>query len=44
MLLFTAGKFSYKQYIYLGFKVLTALVTKSSIFWDITLHSPLKAN
>jgi hypothetical protein len=30
--------------IYVGFEVLTAVVTKSSIFWYITLHSPLRVN
>jgi hypothetical protein len=29
---------------YLGFEVLTAVVMKSTIFWDITACSPLKAN
>jgi hypothetical protein len=28
----------------MGFELLTAMVTKSSIFWDITSCSPLKAN
>jgi hypothetical protein len=27
-----------------GFEVLTAVVMKSTIFWDVTLHSPLKVN
>jgi hypothetical protein len=27
-----------------GFEVLTAVAMKNSIFWDITLHSPLKAD
>jgi hypothetical protein len=27
-----------------GFETLTAVVMKISIFWDITLYSPLKAN
>jgi hypothetical protein len=31
-------------YIYVGFEILIAVVTKSSIFWDITPCSPLKAN
>jgi hypothetical protein len=30
--------------ITVGFEVLTALVTKSAIFWDITPRSPLKVN
>jgi hypothetical protein len=29
---------------YAGFEVLTAVVMKSSIFWDITMCSPLKVN
>jgi hypothetical protein len=29
---------------YVGFEVLTAVVTKSSIFWDIMLYSPLEFN
>jgi hypothetical protein len=29
---------------YVGFEVLTAVIMKSSIFWDITLCSPLKDN
>jgi hypothetical protein len=27
-----------------GFEVLTAMVMKSTIFWDITLCNPLKVN
>jgi hypothetical protein len=27
---------------FVGFEVLTAVVRKSSIFWDVTPHSPLK--
>jgi hypothetical protein len=30
--------------IYAGFEVLTAVVMKSTIFWDITPYSPLKIN
>jgi hypothetical protein len=30
--------------VYVGFEVLTAVVIKSSIFWDITSCSPLKVN
>jgi hypothetical protein len=29
---------------YVGFEVLTAVVMKSSVFWDITPCSPLKVN
>jgi hypothetical protein len=29
---------------YVGFEVLTAVVMKSSIFWDIMLYSPLEVN
>jgi hypothetical protein len=29
---------------FVGFEVLTAVVMKSSIFWDITPCSPLKVN
>jgi hypothetical protein len=29
---------------YVGFEVLTAVVMKSSIFWDITPCNPLKVN
>jgi hypothetical protein len=29
---------------YVGFEVLTAVVMKSTIFWDITPCSPLKVN
>jgi hypothetical protein len=32
------------NHIYVGFEVLTAVIMMSSIFWDITLCSPLKAN
>jgi hypothetical protein len=28
----------------LGFEVLTAIIMKSSVFWDITPYSPLKVN
>jgi hypothetical protein len=27
-----------------GFEVLTAVVMKSSVFWDVTLSSPLKVS
>jgi hypothetical protein len=30
--------------IHEGFKVLTVVVIKSSVFWDIMLHSPLKVS
>jgi hypothetical protein len=30
--------------MFVGFEVLTAVVMKSTIFWDITLCSPLKVN
>jgi hypothetical protein len=30
--------------ISVGFEVLTAVVIKSSVIWDITLCSPLKGN
>jgi hypothetical protein len=30
--------------LYVGFEVLTAVVIKSYIFWDMTLCSPLKVN
>jgi hypothetical protein len=33
-----------KHKIYVGFEVLTAVVMKSSIFWDTTPRSPLKVN
>jgi hypothetical protein len=33
-----------KQDIYVIFEVLTAVVTKNSVFWEIMLCSPLKAN
>jgi hypothetical protein len=29
---------------YVGFDILTSVVVKSSIFWDITPCSPLKVN
>jgi hypothetical protein len=29
---------------FVGFEVLTAMVMKSSVFWDIMACSPLKAN
>jgi hypothetical protein len=29
---------------FVGFEVLTAVVVKNSIFWDIAPYSPLKAN
>jgi hypothetical protein len=29
---------------YIGFEVLTAMVMKSTIFWDITLCNPLSVN
>jgi hypothetical protein len=32
----------YKETRYLGFEILTAVVMKITIFWDITLCSPLK--
>jgi hypothetical protein len=31
-------------YEYIGFEIPTAVVMKSSIFWDITPRSPLKVN
>jgi hypothetical protein len=34
----------HKQLVSVGFQVLTAVVMKSSIFWDITPYSPLKVN
>jgi hypothetical protein len=30
--------------VFVGFEVLTAVVMKSSVFWDITPCSPLKVN
>jgi hypothetical protein len=33
-----------KLNIFLGFEVLTAVVMKSAIFWDLTLCSPLRVN
>jgi hypothetical protein len=30
--------------IYVGFEVLTAVVMKSSVFWDITQYNSLKVN
>jgi hypothetical protein len=49
------GEFNFRLYIisalheseiklYRGFEVLISVVTKSSVFWDITLCSPVKAN
>jgi hypothetical protein len=35
---------SSKLYWSVGFEVLTAVVMKSTVFWDITLCSPLKVN
>jgi hypothetical protein len=32
----------YANYTYVGFEVLTAVVMKSTIFWDITPCSPLR--
>jgi hypothetical protein len=32
------------HYQFVGFEVLTAVFMKSSIFWDVTLCSPLKVN
>jgi hypothetical protein len=32
------------EFYFVGFEVLTAVVMKSSVFWDETLCSPLKAN
>jgi hypothetical protein len=32
------------RYVYVGFEVLTAVVMKRTIFWDITPCSPLKVN
>jgi hypothetical protein len=31
-------------YLYVGFEVLTEVVMKSSVFWDIMPYSPLKVN
>jgi hypothetical protein len=36
--------FAKRKILFLGFGVLTAVVMKSSIFWDIIQYSPLKAN
>jgi hypothetical protein len=33
-----------KKCLYLGSMILTAVVMKSSIFWDVTASSPLKVN
>jgi hypothetical protein len=33
-----------QQFFYLGFEVLTEVVMKGAIFWDITSSSPLKLN
>jgi hypothetical protein len=30
--------------LFVGFEVLTAVVMKSSVFWDTTLRSPLEVN
>jgi hypothetical protein len=32
-----------KTNMYVGFKVLTSVVMKSSVFWNIMLYSPLKS-
>jgi hypothetical protein len=37
---FTSG-FTANQH---GFDVLTAMIMKSSVFWDVTSRSPLKIN
>jgi hypothetical protein len=39
-----SGYFLITPHIYLGFEVLTGVVMKNSIFWDIMLCSPLKVN
>jgi hypothetical protein len=33
-----------RSVVYIGFEVLTAVVMKSTIFWDITPCSPLSVN
>jgi hypothetical protein len=35
---------SHKPVLFLGYEFLTWVIMKSSIFWDITLCSPLKVN
>jgi hypothetical protein len=35
---------SFEQLLYIGFEALTAVVMKSSIFWDITPCSQFKVN
>jgi hypothetical protein len=42
--MFHSGIFSQTSTIHVGFEVLTAVVIKSTIFWDITLCIPLKVN
>jgi hypothetical protein len=32
------------SFYYVGFEVLTAMIMKSSIFWNVTPSSPLKVN
>jgi hypothetical protein len=39
-----SGRYEEENLNFVGFEVLTAVVMKSPIFWDITLCSPLKVN